>query len=95
MVKLSAEQIESLLNDIGELPTLPSIATAIMEKTLEANVNARQIAELVEKDQALALKVLKVANSPSTGESRRLPPYGAPWSCWDSTSSRASCSASA
>ncbi|HPJ06468.1 MAG TPA: HDOD domain-containing protein, partial [Deltaproteobacteria bacterium] len=64
MVKLSAEQIESLLNDIGELPTLPSIATAIMEKTLEANVNARQIAELVEKDQALALKVLKVANSP-------------------------------
>jgi len=35
-----------------------------MEKTLEANVNARQIAELVEKDQALALKVLKVANSP-------------------------------
>ncbi|HPI91622.1 MAG TPA: HDOD domain-containing protein, partial [Deltaproteobacteria bacterium] len=35
-----------------------------MEKTLEANVNAKQIAELVEKDQALALKVLKVANSP-------------------------------
>jgi len=64
MVKLSAEQIESLLNNIGELPTLPSIATAIMEKTLEANVNAKQIAELVEKDQALALKVLKVANSP-------------------------------
>lgn len=64
MGKLSSEQIETLLNNIGELPTLPSIATAIMEKTLEANVNARQIAELVEKDQALALKVLKVANSP-------------------------------
>ncbi len=61
---MSPEQIESLLNDIGELPTLPSIATAIMEKTLEANISARQIAELVEKDQALALKVLKVANSP-------------------------------
>jgi len=61
---MSPEQIESLLNNIGELPTLPSIATAIMEKTLEANVSARQIAEMVEKDQALALKVLKVANSP-------------------------------
>ncbi len=64
MGKLSPEQIESILNNVGELPTLPSIATAIMEKTMEANVNARQIAELVEKDQALALKVLKVANSP-------------------------------
>ncbi len=61
---MSPEQIESLLNDIGELPTLPSIATAIMEKTLEDNVSARQIAEMVEKDQALSLKVLKVANSP-------------------------------
>ncbi|MGC9325481.1 MAG: HDOD domain-containing protein [Desulfomonilia bacterium] len=64
MRKLSPEQIESLLNDVGELPTLPSIATTIMEKTLEANVNAKQIADMVEKDQALALKVLKVANSP-------------------------------
>ncbi|MGD0822157.1 MAG: HDOD domain-containing protein [Desulfomonilia bacterium] len=64
MGKLSPEQIESILDNVGELPTLPSIATAIMEKTMEANVNARQIAELVEKDQALALKVLKVANSP-------------------------------
>jgi HD-like signal output (HDOD) protein len=64
MNKLSPDQIETLLNDIGELPTLPSIATAIMEKTLEDNVSARQIAEMVEKDQALSLKVLKVANSP-------------------------------
>ena len=61
---MSPEQIESLLNNVGELPTLPTIATAIMEKTMEDNVNARQIAEMVEKDQALALKVLKVANSP-------------------------------
>ncbi|HDP24393.1 MAG TPA: HDOD domain-containing protein, partial [Deltaproteobacteria bacterium] len=64
MKKLSPEQVESLLNELGELPTLPSIATTIMEKTLEANVNAKQIAEMVEKDQGLALKVLKVANSP-------------------------------
>lgn len=64
MARLSHDQIQSLLNSIGELPTLPTIATAIMEKTLEENTNARQIAELVEKDQALALKVLKVANSP-------------------------------
>ncbi len=64
MMKLSPDQIETLLNNVGELPTLPSIATAIMEKTMEASVSARQVAELIEKDQALSLKVLRVANSP-------------------------------
>ena len=64
MRKFAPEEIESLLNDLGDIPTLPSIATTIMEKTLDAKVNARQIAQMVEKDQALAIKVLKVANSP-------------------------------
>ncbi|HOO45770.1 MAG TPA: HDOD domain-containing protein, partial [Deltaproteobacteria bacterium] len=64
MRKYAPDEIESLLNDLGEIPTLPSIATTIMEKTLDTKVNARQIAQMVEKDQALSIKVLKVANSP-------------------------------
>lgn len=64
METLSPEQISALLDELEDIPTLPSVATAIMEKTLEANINAQQIAEMVEKDQALSLKVLRVANSP-------------------------------
>jgi HD-like signal output (HDOD) protein len=64
MRKYAPEEIEALLNNLGDIPTLPSIATTIMEKTLDAKVNARQIAQMVEKDQGLAIKVLKVANSP-------------------------------
>ncbi len=64
MKRIAPAEIESLLNDLGDIPTLPSIATTIMEKTLDSQVNARQIAQMVEKDQALALKVLRVANSP-------------------------------
>jgi putative nucleotidyltransferase with HDIG domain len=64
MRKIAPEEIEALLNDLGDIPTLPSIATTIMEKTLDSKVNARQIAQMVEKDQALAIKVLKIANSP-------------------------------
>ncbi len=64
MVKKSAKEIQALLDDIGDIPTLPSIATAIMEKTLDSKVSAKQIAEMVERDQALSIKVLKVANSP-------------------------------
>jgi len=64
MKKIAIHEIDHLIDDLGEIPTLPSIATAIMEKTLNDNVNAKQIAKIVEMDQALAAKVLKIANSP-------------------------------
>ncbi len=64
MMRKAIDEIRSMLDDIGDIPTLPSIATAVMEKTLDAKVSAKQIADLVEKDQALSIKVLKVANSP-------------------------------
>lgn len=64
VLKKPPEEIQSLLDEIGDIPTLPSIATAIMEKTLDSKVSARQIAEMVERDQALSVKVLRVANSP-------------------------------
>jgi HD-like signal output (HDOD) protein len=64
MMKRTPEELQSLIESIGEIPTLPSIATAIMEKTLDSKVSAKQIAEMVERDQALSIKVLKVANSP-------------------------------
>jgi HD-like signal output (HDOD) protein len=63
MMRKALDEIKSMLDDI-DIPTLPSIATAVMEKTLDSKVNAKQIADLVEKDQALSIKVLKVANSP-------------------------------
>jgi HD-like signal output (HDOD) protein len=63
MVKIEPDKIDRILSEI-EIPTLPSIATAIMERTLDEKTSARQLAEMVEKDQALAAKVLKVANSP-------------------------------
>ncbi len=63
MMRKALDEIKSMLDDI-DIPTLPSIATAVMEKTLDSKVSAKQIADLVEKDQALSIKVLKVANSP-------------------------------
>jgi HD-like signal output (HDOD) protein len=63
MERIDPLKLDSILSDI-EIPTLPSIATAIMERTLDEKTSARQLSEMVEKDQALAAKVLKVANSP-------------------------------
>jgi len=63
MLKINLENIDRILNEI-EIPTLPSIASAIMEKTLDDWANAKNLTGMVEKDTALAAKVLKVANSP-------------------------------
>lgn len=63
MERIDPQKLDRLLSEI-EIPTLPSIATAIMERTLDEKTSARQLADMVEKDQALAAKVLKVANSP-------------------------------
>ena len=64
MKQRSMEDIIRIVDEIAEIPTLPAIATAIMQRGLDDNVNANQIARLVEKDQALAIKVLRLANSP-------------------------------
>jgi putative nucleotidyltransferase with HDIG domain len=63
MMKLTPTNIDRILDEI-EIPTLPSIASAIMEKTLDDWANAKNLTSMVEKDTALAAKVLKVANSP-------------------------------
>ncbi len=63
MLKLTPANIDRILDDI-EIPTLPSIASAIMERTLDDWANAKNLTNMVEKDTALAAKVLKVANSP-------------------------------
>jgi len=63
MERIDPQKLDRILSEI-EIPTLPSIATAIMERTLDEKTSARQLSDMVEKDQALAAKVLKVANSP-------------------------------
>lgn len=52
------------------LPSLPTVAVEILELTGDANVPIRRIAETVQRDQALAGKVLKTVNSSFYGLSK-------------------------
>ena len=53
------EQVHSLTN----LPTLPAIATEILQIVRQDKFSAFQLCPLIEKDPPLAMKVLKMANS--------------------------------
>jgi HD-like signal output (HDOD) protein len=56
----------------GELPAMPHIAAQVMEKLSNPNSTARDIHQLISKDQGLAARVLKVANSPYYGACRSI-----------------------
>jgi len=56
----------------GDLPPMPHIAAQAISKLSEPDSTARDIHNLMQKDQALAARVLKVANSPYYGASRSI-----------------------
>jgi HD-like signal output (HDOD) protein len=56
----------------GDLPPMPHIAAEVISKLSEPDSTARDIHNLMQKDQALAARVLKVANSPYYGASRSI-----------------------
>jgi HD-like signal output (HDOD) protein len=49
------------------LPTMPEVARRLIESFEDEKVDLRQIVDLVERDQALAAKILKQANSARYG----------------------------
>src|SRR5215468_1107751 len=54
------------------LPTIPIVLTRILALVDNDNANARELVAVVEHDQALATKVLRLANSAFFGQSRRV-----------------------
>lgn len=63
----------SLLDDVllcPNLPSLPAVAMEILELTDDPDVPIKKIAEVVQRDQALAGKVLKTVNSSFYGLSK-------------------------
>ena len=58
---------ERLLARVDSLPTLPAIATRILELTLNEGVSSTELGKLLSQDPALTAKILKVVNSASFG----------------------------
>lgn len=63
---------EKTVQSVGDLPAMPHIAAQIMQKLANPCSTPREIHELIAKDQSLAARVLKVANSPYYGASRSI-----------------------
>lgn len=58
--------------DVHALPVLPEIADAVIRMALDEEVTVAKIADLIEKDQALTVRILELANSSFYRRSRQI-----------------------
>lgn len=64
------EKYQRIIEDIQKLPSLPEIATKLMEVVNSPDTSADDAASLIEKDPALTSTVLRMANSAFYGMPR-------------------------
>lgn len=53
--------------EIKDIPAMPIVATQVMQLVGDPNSSAKDITKVISADQALAIKVLQIANSPFFG----------------------------
>jgi putative nucleotidyltransferase with HDIG domain len=63
---------DKILAGIKELPPMPQVVVKTQQLIADADVDAKRIAEVIDTDQAIATKVLKVANSAYYGMSGKI-----------------------
>jgi len=63
---------DKIFKSVVELPPMPQVVIKIQEIIADGNANAKKIAAIIETDQGIATKVLKVANSSYYGLSGKI-----------------------
>ena len=62
-----SNKVRRKLENLKDLPSIPSVISTVLNEIESPNYNARYIAKLIEQDQGLTARILKMANSPSYG----------------------------
>jgi putative nucleotidyltransferase with HDIG domain len=68
----SREKIAHVLRNVRNLPTLPDVAARLLEMGESPTASMRDLAQWIEKDTALAARVLKLVNSSFFGVQREV-----------------------
>ncbi len=67
---MGEKELASLIARVGDLPAMPAVAMKVMEMVGDQATSARALQGIIQRDQALTAKVLKIANSAMFGVSR-------------------------
>jgi putative nucleotidyltransferase with HDIG domain len=72
MTKGAIQVIENIIDQVQSLPTLPSLALDVMMMAENPESSLADIALILQKDPAIASKILKIANSAFYGYRRKV-----------------------
>lgn len=72
MPLITAEEIQRKLREIRNISTLPQVMNRIMAVVIDPDSSAKDLAAEIRQDQALASKILKIANSAYYGFYRKV-----------------------
>ena len=61
------KELNQIISCVGDLPALPTIVADVLSMTEDPTAAMSQISEHVQRDPAMAAKILKVSNSPYYG----------------------------
>lgn len=64
--------IEDILRRVGDIPPLPAIAARVLEIVNDPDMDVADLVSIIEKDQGLTAKILRVSNSALYGLARRI-----------------------
>lgn len=65
-------EIETLIEDVADLPSLPMVIQRLHTSISEEDISIREIAAIIETDQAFTARVLRLVNSPFYGLTQRI-----------------------
>jgi len=66
------KELETMIMSASDLPTIPVVATKVMQLIEDENVSAEELAKVVASDPAVAARVLKISNSSFYGCQRQI-----------------------
>ncbi len=67
---LRPKRIDVILNQLDQLPTLPSVAVRVLQATTSEDTSAHDVVEIISSDQSLCTKILSLAAKASLGAPR-------------------------
>lgn len=72
MSEQMATMADKIVQATGDLPTMPHVASLVLQKLSNPNTTPKELHQIISADQALTARILKVANSPLYGCSRSI-----------------------
>ncbi len=72
MNEATNQRYQKIIQDLGQIPTMPTIAAKVMQIVNNPKSNAEDVAKFIAKDVALTSKVLRLANSAFYGIPRTI-----------------------